>query len=146
MFYIDQQRVLHGSKIILNWQLKQERGIFLLWIPISRFFWNNYSLIKKEGHIELLFSGPVFTAKIKKVSFFQLKPFREISDKTRNIIVRNLDVNTPILTSDSSTSVLEISHNKLFVNGLNSNFKQKEAKVNSKPFSIKNLNYFHQQL
>ncbi len=145
MFYIDQQRLLHGSRMILNWHLKQEKGIFILWIPISRFFWNNYSLVKNEGHIEMLFSGPVFTAKIKRISFFNFKTVREISEKTRNILVRNLDVNAPIISTGQCSS-LEISYNKLYVNRLNSNVSQKAAVVNSIPISIKNLNYLHKQL
>ena len=139
MFYIDQQRLLHGSRIILNWHLKQEKGIFILWIPISRFFWNNYSLVKNEGHIEILFSGPVFTAKIKRISFFNFKTVREISEKTRNIIVKKIDVNAPII-STGKYSACEISFNKLSVNHLNSNISQKAAVVNSIPISIKNLN------
>ena len=145
MFYIDQQRLLHGSRIILNWHLKQEKGIFILWIPISRFFWNNYSLVKNEGNIEMLFSGPVFKAKIKIILFFNFKTVREISEKTRNIIVKKIDVNATII-STGKYSACELSCNKLYVHSLDSNISQKGALVNSMSISIKNLNYLHKQL
>jgi hypothetical protein len=143
MFYINQQLLLHGSKVTINWSLSPVKGVLVLWIPVSRYFWKNYFLVKNEGRFELIFSGKKFNAKIKSYSLTGIKTNLEINQEINLVNVQNLELRRPIIKSfkyrDFISSNIEISERKLSIGGYNNKLLKCNVKSNS--INIKNINY-----
>ena len=123
MFYINQQLLLHGSKVTINWSLSPVKGVLVLWIPVSRYFWKNYFLVKNEGRFELIFSGKKINAKIKSYSLTGIKTNLEINQEINLVNVQNLELRRPIINSFKYiafiSSNIEISERKLNIGGHN---------------------------
>ena len=143
MFYINQQLLLHGSKVTINWSLSPVKGVLVLWIPVSRYFWKNYFLVKNEGRFELIFSGKKFNAKIKSYSLTGIKTNLEINQEINLVNVQNLELRRPIINSFKYrafiSSNIEISERKLNIGGYNNKLLKCNIKSNS--INIKNINY-----
>ena len=143
MFYINQQLLLHGSKVTINWSLSPVKGVLVLWIPVSRYFWKNYFLVKNEGRLELIFSGKKFNAKIKSYSLTGIKTNLEINQEINLVNVQNLELRRPIINSFKYrafiSSNIEISERKLNIGGYNNKLLKCNIKSNS--INIKNINY-----
>lgn len=145
MFYINQQLLLHGSKVTINWSLSPVKGVLVLWIPVSRYFWKNYFLVKNEGRFELIFSGKKFNAKIKSYSLTGIKTNLEINQEINLVNVQNLELRRPIINSFKYrafiSSNIEISERKLNIGGHNNKLLKCNVKSNSNLINIKNINY-----
>ncbi len=145
MFYINQQLLLHGSKVTIIWSLSPVKGVLVLWIPVSRYFWKNYFLVKNEGRFELIFSGKKFNAKIKSYSLTGIKTNLEINQEINLVNVQNLELRRPIINSFKYrafiSSNIEISERKLNIGGYNNKLLKCNIKSNSNLINIKNINY-----
>ena len=141
MFKINQQLLLNGSRIVLSWKIEPSNGVLILWLPVSKYFWKNYTFVKSQGHINVIFSGTLFKSKLKKISFSGIRTIGNIDQIIENFHFSN--VNSPILegvcANDFANSKNKLTSFKFNVKGLNNSFKNVNIETNSNQFSFKNI-------
>jgi len=91
MLSINNQYIIYGCPVKINWILNSKKGIFFLWVPESNFFWKNLRLVSAEGSVDLIANKKNIQAKIIQLTFSGFKSIESISVPVHYLRIENID-------------------------------------------------------
>lgn len=108
MLTINNQFIIHGCPITLNWSLSNEKKRLFLWTPVSIFFWKNYTPIPAEGHMDVIANKKVLRAKTKELSLFGFKTIDSLSVPVNQLKLKNVDSKIHFLNTKIATKKMNV--------------------------------------
>ena len=112
MLTINNQFIIHGCPITLNWSISNEKKRLFLWTPVSLLFWKNYTPIPAEGHMDVIANKKVLRAKTKELTLFGFKTIESLSAPVNPLKLKNVDPKIHFLNTKIATKKMNVSFPK----------------------------------
>ena len=113
MLSINNQYIIYGCPVKINWILNSKKGVFFLWLPESNFFWKNLRLVSSECSVELIANKKNIQAKIIQLTFSGFKSIESISVPVHYLRIENIDPKLTLYPVKIKTPNLAVLFSKI---------------------------------